>query len=140
MHKFISIVIFAIFLFATECSIAAQPSKQDQLSLTQPEASHFASLALKCVRKEYPNKLDHTINDKDDVRNPRAMHPAFYGCFDWHSTVHGHWMLLHLLKAFPAMPEAKEIRRAQKPFASTAKPCDRFFRWGSGTENRSRTI
>ena len=81
-------------------------------SLTQAQASHFAALALKCVQKEYPNKLDHVNNDADDVRSPRAMHPAFYGCFDWHSTVHGHWMLVHLLKAFPAMPEAKEIRRA----------------------------
>jgi hypothetical protein len=64
------------------------------------------------VQKEYPNKPDHTINDGRDVRNPRAMHPAFYGCFDWHSTVHGHWMLVHLLKTFPGMTEAKEIRRA----------------------------
>jgi hypothetical protein len=112
MHKFISIVIFAIFLFAPECSIAAQPPKQDQLTLTQPEASHFASLALKCVRKEYPNKLDHVNNDAADVRSPRAMHGAFYGCFDWHSSVHGHWMLVHLLRLFPGMPEAREIRTA----------------------------
>jgi len=81
-------------------------------SLTQAQASHFAALALKCVQKEYPNKPDHTINDGDDVRSPRAMHPAFYGCFDWHSTVHGHWMLVHLLRLFPNLPESKQIRKA----------------------------
>src|ERR1700720_1243058 len=63
--------------------------KTDELSLTKSEASHFAQLALKCVTKEYPNKPDHTIKDGNDVRSPRAMHPAFYGCFDWHSSVHG---------------------------------------------------
>jgi hypothetical protein len=90
----------------------AQQSRPAQFSLTQTEASHFASLAMKCIRKEYPNKPDHTINDGDDVRSPRAMHPAFYGCFDWHSTVHGHWMLVRLLRLFPSMPEAHEIRGA----------------------------
>ena len=100
-----------LFIIATfTCSVAAQT--RDQLSLTEAQASHFAKLALKCVQKEYPNKLDHVNNDADDVRSPKAMHPAFYGCFDWHSTVHGHWMLVHLLKVFPGMPEAKEIRRA----------------------------
>ena len=106
---FLSLVVALVLV---TCTAWAQPIKNAGHSLTQTEASHFAALALKCVQKEYPNKLDHVNNDADDVRSPRAMHPAFYGCFDWHSTVHGHWMLVHLLKAFPAMPEAKEIRRA----------------------------
>src|SRR5256885_3664533 len=109
MNKVI-IAILSLFLIGLVGPVTAQTNPQ--LSLTQSQASHFASLALKCIQKEFPNKLDHTINDKDDVRSPRAMHPAFYGCFDWHSTVHGHWMLVHLLKAFPGMPEAKQIRRA----------------------------
>src|SRR6266446_9834962 len=92
--------------------IVAQRGPSNQLNLTQAEASHFASLALKCIQKEYPNKLDHVNNDAADVRSPKAMHPAFYGCFDWHSTVHGHWMLVHLLKLFPNMPEAPQIRKA----------------------------
>ena len=86
--------------------------KTDELSLTKSEASHFAQLALKCVTKEYPNKPDHTINDGNDVRSPRAMHPAFYGCFDWHSSVHGHWMLVRLLRLFPDLPEGPQIRKA----------------------------
>lgn len=87
-------------------------TKDVSLSLSPAEASHFAQLALKCVTKEYPNKPDHVINDTSEVRNPRALHPAFYGCFDWHSSVHGHWMLVHLLRIFPKLPEAKEIRTA----------------------------
>jgi hypothetical protein len=86
--------------------------KTDEFSLTKSEASHFAQLALKCVTKEYPNKPDHTINDGNDVRSPRVMHPAFYGCFDWHSSVHGHWMLVRLLRLFPDLPEGPQIRKA----------------------------
>jgi len=100
----------ALCLLATAPAFS-QPSTTE-LSLTQAQASHFAQLALKCVRKEYPNKLDHTMNDGGEVRSPKDLHPAFYGCFDWHSTVHGHWMLVHLLKTFPNLPEGKQIREA----------------------------
>jgi hypothetical protein len=105
-------IVLGFSLIAAQSQIFAQSLKPDQLSLTQPQASHFASLALKCVRKEYPNKLDHVNNDAADVRNPREMHGSFYGCFDWHSSVHGHWMLVHLLRLFPGLPEAREIRAA----------------------------
>src|SRR5213078_2784157 len=76
---------------------AAPRTDGNIFSLTRAEASHFASLALKCVAREYPNKPDHTLNDSSDVQGPRALHPAFYGCLDWHSSVHGHWMLVRLL-------------------------------------------
>jgi hypothetical protein len=89
-----------------------QNAKQSDLSLTQAKASHFAQLALKCVSREFPNKPDHVINDQNDLKSPRAMHPAFYGCYDWHSSVHGHWMLVRLLRLFPALPEAAQIRSA----------------------------
>ena len=81
------------------------------LSLDAGAASHFAQLALQCAEKEYPNKLDHVMNGPHEVQSPRALHPAFYGCYDWHSTVHGHWMLVRLLRQFPQLPEAAEIRR-----------------------------
>ena len=112
MRRSLSIVFVACSLLAVPSFSPAQQNNQEQSSLTQAQASHFASLALKCVSKEYPNKPDHTINDGADVRSPRAMHGAFYGCFDWHSSVHGHWMLVHLLRLFPAMPAAREIRAA----------------------------
>lgn len=81
-------------------------------SLDVEQGAHFAELALKGICREYPNKLDHVINDAADVRTPRQIHPAFYGCFDWHSSVHGHWMLVRLLRLLPALPNAPEIRAA----------------------------
>jgi hypothetical protein len=80
--------------------------------MTPKQASAFARLALNGLRKEYPNKPGDVLNLADDVKSPRAVHPAFYGCFDWHSSVHGHWMLVRLLRLFPDLPEAKEIRAA----------------------------
>ena len=79
--------------------------------LTPAAASRFAALVLGCARREYPNKLDHVMHNPGDVRSPRDLHPSFYGCFDWHSAVHGHWMLVRLLRTFPDLPEAGEIRR-----------------------------
>lgn len=78
--------------------------------MKQEQASAFARLALKGLRKEYPNKPADVLNSEKDVQVPKALHPAFYGCFDWHSSVHGHWMLVRLLRLFPDLPEKKQIR------------------------------
>ncbi|TSA24663.1 DUF2891 domain-containing protein [bacterium] len=83
-----------------------------QSKLTPAVASNFASVALRCISREYPNKPDHVVNDEKDVLTPQVMHPAFYGCYDWHSSVHGHWMLIRLLRLFPDLPEAAQIRAA----------------------------
>ena len=80
--------------------------------LTREQASGFARLALKGIGKEYPNKLEHVMASPDDVKGPKVLHPAFYGSYDWHSSVHGHWMLVRLLRRFPDLPEAREIREA----------------------------
>ncbi|MBK9570408.1 MAG: DUF2891 family protein [Chitinophagaceae bacterium] len=81
--------------------------------LTLKGASHLASLPLKCITQEFPNKTSHTSNsDSDHVLMPKQLHPTFYSCFDWHSSVHGHWMLIRLLKQFPSMSEANDIRAA----------------------------
>jgi hypothetical protein len=85
-------------------------AQQADLVLTDAAADRFAGLVLKCVRQEYPNKLDHVMNGAGEVRAPRDLHPAFYGCFDWHSAVHGHWMLVRLLREHPGMARAAEIR------------------------------
>ncbi len=88
--------------------------KQDDdglILLTTEGASHFAQLALSCIQKEYPNKLNQVLSDNSMLQEPRALHPAFYGCFDWHSSVHGHWMLVKLLKLYPQLPEAATIRQ-----------------------------
>ena len=75
-------------------------------------SSDFARLVLNCIGREYPNKLDHCIEDASQVQSPRSLHPAFYGCFDWHSAVHGHWMLVHLLRRSAPPEKAQEIRAA----------------------------
>jgi hypothetical protein len=74
-------------------------------------AARFTKLALACVHREYPNKLAHVLNDAKDVRAPRQLTPAFYGCYDWHSSVHGHWLLARLARTFPEAPFAAEARR-----------------------------
>jgi hypothetical protein len=75
-------------------------------------AERFANLALACVAKEYPNKISHLLNSDADVAPPRKLTPAFYGCYDWHSSVHGHWLLVRLVKTFPDAPFAKPAREA----------------------------
>ena len=90
----------------------ANDAGENVSTISADQAIAFARLALRGIAKEYPNKLDHVITRSEDVRSPKSLHPAFYGCFDWHSSVHGHWMLIRLLKAFPALPIASEIRAA----------------------------
>lgn len=75
-------------------------------------AARFAKLALDCVHKEYPNKLAHVLNDAKDVKAPHALTPAFYGCYDWHSSVHGHWLLARLARTFPDAPFAAQAKKA----------------------------
>jgi hypothetical protein len=78
--------------------------------LTPEQVSSFARLALANVEREYPNKLDHVLAGPDDVAAPRALHPAFFGSFDWHSSVHAHWLLVRLLAIEEDIPEAARIR------------------------------
>src|SRR5512133_4104645 len=92
---------------AVSVSVSAQ---ETDLSLAAAAADRFAAVALKCARQEYPNKRDHVMNGAGEVQSPKVLHPAFYGCFDWHSSVHGHWMLVRLLRTHPDMAKAAEIR------------------------------
>ena len=79
------------------------------LSLTTESAERFAALALDCMHREYPNKLGQVLKDETRLLPPQTLHPAFYGCFDWHSSVHGHWMLVKLLKEFPDLASRQRI-------------------------------
>src|SRR4029078_10681066 len=78
-------------------------------TLNDQTAERFARIALAHVEREYPNKLDHVINDPGGVRPTRELHPVFFGSFDWHSCVHGYWLLATLLRVFPEMHEAEKI-------------------------------
>src|ERR1017187_1572977 len=104
----------AMFLLFT-MSAAAQNTGEFDIKAAQ----RFANLALLAVHKEYPNHISHTLNSDADVQPPRKLTPAFYGCYDWHSSVHGHWLLIRLVRTFPAAPFVQ---------ASLAKPCDRASR------------
>jgi hypothetical protein len=87
-------------------------------------ATRFADLTLACVHKEYPNKISHTLNSDQDVAPPRKLTPAFYGCYDWHSSVHGHWLLARLARTFPDasfVPSAREALRQSLTPANIAQ-------------------
>lgn len=99
--------VLGLFLMVAGLAGGAPPA---DLALSELAADRFAALALKCVRQEYPNKLDHVMHGAAEVQSPKALHPAFYGCFDWHSAVHGHWMLVRLLRTQPGMARAAEVR------------------------------
>lgn len=88
---------------------SAAPSTSD---LDAASASRFAQLALDCVHREYPNKIGHVLNSDADVLPPRKLTPVFYGCFDWHSSVHGHWLLVRLARSFPGERFALKARAA----------------------------
>ena len=75
-------------------------------------AQRFATLALTCVHKEYPNKIAHVLSGDADVQPPRSLTPAFYGCYDWHSAVHAHWLLARIARRFPGSETANAARTA----------------------------
>jgi hypothetical protein len=89
---------------------AAAASAAPAATLAPDAAARFAALALKCLHREYPNHISHTLNGASDARPPHELTPAFYGCLDWHSDVHGHWLLVRLLRLNPAAPFASEAR------------------------------
>ncbi|MEL6665725.1 MAG: DUF2891 domain-containing protein [Pseudomonadota bacterium] len=91
---------------------AEPPATEPQAERPEPVTveDRFAILALDCVHREYPNKISHVMQSAEDARPPHQLTPAFYGCFDWHSSVHGHWLLTRLLNTAPDTVFADEIR------------------------------
>lgn len=99
-----------LFRFILLAALAVATGFGQEKPMTEEQAAGFVKLALAGIDREYPNKTQHVTTGPDDLKTPRAMHPVFYGHFDWHSSVHGHWMLLRLLKKFPDAPFAGEVR------------------------------
>lgn len=89
--------------------------------LSLQEAERLSEMPLHCVTTEYPNKLNQTLSGPQDLQGPASLHPAFYGCFDWHSSVHGHWMLVNLLRHFPDLAKTTEIKAKLKENLTTDK-------------------
>ncbi|MGA2189444.1 MAG: DUF2891 domain-containing protein [Steroidobacteraceae bacterium] len=102
-----------VVLLMIGCFAAALPAG---IALAGPldaaAAARFADLALKCLHQEYPNHISHTLDGEADARPPHELTPAFYGCLDWHSDVHGHWLLVRLLRLYPDAPFAAAARAA----------------------------
>jgi Protein of unknown function (DUF2891) len=113
-----ALVVCCVFLCGL--GIVAQTKSPDSAAIDlspgfdAKAAERFAKLALECVHKEYPNKISHVLNSDADVAPPRKLTPAFCGCYDWHSSVHGHWLLVRLLRTFPNASFAPAARDALK--------------------------
>jgi len=102
--------LLAVCLFLVVVVACAQPTALP--ALDQARAASFAKLALDCIEREYPNKVSVELRSDADVGPPRQLTPAFYGCYDWHSSVHGHWLLARLLRRFPQADFAPAARAA----------------------------
>ncbi|MCL6258196.1 DUF2891 domain-containing protein [Aquiflexum sp. TKW24L] len=105
-----------LYLFLIGLQISCQSKTEfkefpESIKLTLEEANRLAKLPLHCMQTEYPNKLNQTLGNETELKGPKALHPTFYGCFDWHSSAHGHWMLVSLLRQFPELDNEEEIRR-----------------------------
>ncbi len=101
-----------LILIAMVLCGAGRAAAQSAVSVDAAAAGRFARLALDCVHKEYPNKIAHVLSSAADVQAPSTLTPAFFGCYDWHSAVHGHWLLVRLARMFPSAPFATDARAA----------------------------
>jgi hypothetical protein len=106
------IVQFAVAAHGAAAPSSAAPRQPPTPTLDEAAAARFAQLALDCVHREYPNKIAHVLQSDADARPPRELTPAFYGCYDWHSSVHGHWLLVRLVRQFPQAAFAPSARAA----------------------------
>lgn len=116
----LTLLTVAFWIVLMSSAFAQDPNSNDSESklprlgdrLTDEQVSRFAKLALDGIHQEYPNKPSNVMAEASHVQSPQEMHPAFYGCFDWHSSVHGHWMLVRMLRLFPQCTIGPEIRAA----------------------------
>lgn len=112
--------VFSFLQLSAQSKFFAISKDSTQFILSEEGASFLSKLPLKCILQEYPNKINHTaIGDSDQILTPIQQHPSFYGCFDWHSSVHGHWMLIRLLKQFPQLKEQEDIRKVLRKTLTT---------------------
>lgn len=112
-NKFLAIALF--FVLFMGCKPEHKQEKTMKTSINLPEltfkeANKLVRLPLACLQVEFPNKLNQSLEDATQIGTPKELHPAFYGCYDWHSSVHGHWSLVSLVKQYPSLNEAASIR------------------------------
>ena len=137
MRPRIALLSLAVALCASGAAAAAPDAPA--ATLAPAAAERFAALALKCLHQEYPNYISHTLNSAADARPPHELTPAFYGCLDWHSDVHGHWLLVRLLRLFPDAPFAAEARAAlNQSFAAANIDAEASYLRGAGRASFER--
>ncbi len=130
---------FAAGLGALVLTAAAQAQDGEAGMLSAGEVERFARLALDCVHREYPNKIAHVLHSDADALPPRELTPIFYGCYDWHSAVHGHWLLVRLLRLFPDGPFEAEAREALSlSFTDEAAAVEAAYMAGDGRASFER--
>ncbi len=104
MNVKIKLLLVLVFL-----SVQAKPQDLAKLALDDKKAEYLYHFAYVCIDQEYPNKLNQVLGNESYLAPPRELHPAFYGCFDWHSSVHGHWALVTILNEFPDFQHREKI-------------------------------
>ena len=118
-------------------TLLARLEEPAPFELTPAQASRFVGLSLRCSERPWPNKPGHVYEREEQVRASREVTPAFYGCFDWHSAVHGHWAMLRLLERFPGLAEASQVRARLDQHLSPEPMAQELAFFG---EARSRTF
>lgn len=119
-----SLFILLVLLLHGGCTLrnrGEEPGRREAPELSAEQASQLAALPLACIQTEYPNKPGQTLGGQHDMGEPRELHPAFYGCFDWHSSVHAHWSMVKLLKLFPGLEESGLMRQRLREHITAEK-------------------
>jgi hypothetical protein len=134
--KMLTGMALGVCLLATVSPALAQEEGE---MLNASEVERFARLALDCVHREYPNKIAHVLHSDADALPPRELTPIFYGCYDWHSAVHGHWLLVRLMRLYPGAPFAEEARAAlETSFTAEAADIEAAYMAGAGRASFER--
>ena len=112
---------------------------QEEGVLDPAAITRFAQLALECIHREYPNKIAHVLNSAEDAKPPHELTPAFFGCYDWHSAVHGHWLLVRLCRVYPQSPFVARARDAlSKSFTTEKVAAEIAYMSGAGRKTFER--
>ena len=131
---FLTLLLISSTLFSQEKAPIVTKLEDGRYTLTDAGASYFARLSLECASRNEPHYFNEVLRKKGDKRNSDDVWPSFYGCFDWHSSVHNHWCLIKILKKYPNIPEAKEIRkRLEESF--TAENIKKELKYVSSNDN-----
>lgn len=110
MHMHLRVTRWTFILIVTLSLVIHGRQKGSAQELSDEQVAAFAKLAMRGIEQQFPNKPSNVMRGEQDVLSPKEMHPVFYGCFDWHSSVHGHWLMIRLLKTYPGSSVDAEMR------------------------------